>query len=284
MPVTVGREANSGQTSVETVYGAKVKQTRTFHVDIADTTDLLDALTEEITLEAASATAQVMAPKDNGKKMMEVRITNDAVPFGTMQWQINTTGLQERTTTDINGDKILVTYPASLDWAIEITSSQGDTINSFQYTKYESQTGEADKYIPSSEITGSRFVNLEAADVVSYITNTLRPWFFTMNSGTFLGFEKGNVLCMGVDFRMIGLRADDSWICEERFKLMTRPGHPLSSVGVGCGGWNTWHMWKDPNSGVIPDDVWDDYATTGAVVEVQHYAFKDFDDLLVSNT
>jgi hypothetical protein len=105
-----------------------------------------------------------------------------------------------------------------------------------------------------------------------------------MNSGTFLGFEKGNVLCMGVDFRMIGLRADASWICEERFKLMTRPGHPLSSVGVGCGGWNTWHLWKDPNSGVIPDDVWDDYATTGAVVEVQHYAFKDFDDLLVSNT
>jgi hypothetical protein len=282
MPVTPGREANSGQTSRETAFGSIVRETRTFHKDIESSLYLEDALDDDLTLAASSATAQVMAPKDNGDLMMEVRLTNEAFSLGQLQWQFNVSSLQERTTTDLAGDKIVVTYPPSLDWASEITTAQGDTINSFQYTKYESQTGEAEKYIPSCEITGQRFMRVEANGIVNHLTTVLRPWFYTINSVAFMGFEIGCVLCLGVDFRPVAKRPDGSWICEERYKFMTRPGHPLSNLipegapeGSVAGGWNTWHLWKDPNSGVIPDDVWDKI-TDGAVVEVRHYELKDF--------
>ena len=278
MPVTQGREANSGQTSRETAFGSIVRETHTYHKDIESSLYLEDALDDDLTLSASSANAQVMAPKADGSLMMEVRLTNEAFALGQIQWQFNVVSLQERTTTDLAGAKISVTYPPSLDWASEITSAQGDTINSFQYTKYESQISEAEKYIPSCEITGSRFMKVVANGVVNHLTTVLRPWFYTINEVSFMGFEKGCVLCMGVDFRPVAPRDNGDWICEERYKFMTRPGHPLSSEGVNCGGWNTWHLWKDPNSGVIPDDVWEKKAD-GAVVEVRHYEYKDFTTL-----
>jgi len=278
MPVQLGKEANSGTTSRETQHGAIVRETRTFHKDIDSSVFLEDALDDDLSLAASSATAQVMAPKQNGEIMMSVTLTNEAFSLGQIQWQFNVVSLQERTTTDVNGDKISVTYPPSLDWAAEITSAEGDTINSFQYTKFKSQISEAEKYVPSCEITGSRMMLVAAGGIVNHLTNVLRPWFYTINSVAFMGFEVGCVLCMGVDFRPVAKRPDGSWVCEERYKFLTRPGHPLSSMGVNAGGWNTWHMWKDPNSGVIPDDVWEK-KDDGAVVEVVHYDSKDFTTL-----
>lgn len=285
MPVQLGREANSGTTSRETQYGAIIRETRTFHKDIDSSEFLEDALDDDLSLAASSATAQVMAPKQNGDIMMSVTLTNEAFSLGQIQWQFNVVSLQERTTTDVNGDKISVTYPPSLDWAVEITSAEGDTINSFQYTKFTRQISEAEKYVPSCEITGSRMMLVAAGGIVNHLTNVLRPWFYTINSVPFMGFEVGCVLCMGVDFRPVAKRPDGSWVCEERYKFLTRPGHPLSNLipvgapeGSVAGGWNTWHLWKDPNSGVIPDDVWEK-KDDGAVVEVRHYALKDFTPL-----
>ena len=109
MPVTVGREANTGVTSRETAHGAIVRETRTFHKDIESTVYLQDALDDELSNSAARATAQVMAPKANGDIMMEIQHTTESFSLGQIQWQLNVVSLQERTTTDLNGDKISVT-------------------------------------------------------------------------------------------------------------------------------------------------------------------------------
>jgi hypothetical protein len=275
MPVIVGREATTGVTSQERQFGALLNETRTYNKDIDDSIVLDDALDDPSSQAAATSRAQVIGRRDNGDLMVEVQQTSNAFGIGRISWNVTCMSMQERTTTDVNGDPIIVTYPPSLDWAIEITSAEGDTINSFQYTKYESQTGEAEKYIPSKEITGIRSVIVPAGGVVNHLTTVLAPWDYTINSAAFFGYAIGNVICLGVDFRPIAQRDDGSWVCEERYKFMTRPGHPLSVLGAGAGGWNTWHLWKDPNSGAIPDDVWDKKAD-GAVVEAQHYATKDF--------
>lgn len=287
MPVIKGREANQGTTSIEMNYGAVQNETRTYHKDITDPVYLEDALTEDSSLSAARATARVMAPKSDGTIMMEVTQTTEAFALGQIQWQFNVVSLQERTTTDIDGNRILIEYPPSLDWSSTITSNGGDYIQSFQYTTYAEQTGEAEKYIPSCEITGQRFGLVPAGGIINHLTNVLRPWFYTINDTAFMGFERGCVLCMGVDFRPISRRENGDWLCEERYKFMTRPGSPNSGAKPAgaaaddvAGGWNTWHVWKDPNSGYIPEDVWEADATTVSgykgVTEVRHYAYKDF--------
>ena len=278
MPVIKGREANQGTTSIEMRYGAIQSKTRTFHKDIDSSEILEDALAEDLSMGAARATARMLAPKSNGDIMMEVTLSRESFDLGQIQWQFNVVSLQERTTTDVDGNPILVEYPPSTTWASTITSNGGDYITSFQYTTYETQTGEAEKYIPSCEITGQRVLLVPAGGIINHLTNELRPWFYTINETAFMGFEKGNVLCMGVDFRPIDKREDGQWLCEERYKFMTRPGHPLSVEGENCGGWNTWHVWKDPNSGYIPEDVWDVIGenTYRGVVEKRHYKYKDF--------
>jgi len=287
MPVKKGREANQGTTSIEMKYGAVQSETRTYHKDIDDPVSLEDALTEDSSLAAARATARIMAPKSDGTIMMEVTQTTEAFELEQIQWQFNVVSLQERTTTDIDGNRILIEYPPSTDWASTITSNGGDYIQSFQYTTYAEQTGEAEKYIPSCEITGQRFTIVPAGGIINHLTTVLRPWFYTINETAFMGFEKGCVLCMGVDFRPVSPRKDGAWLVEERYKFMTRPGNPNSGAlpedaeeGDVAGGWNTWHVWKDPNSGYMPEDVWEASEDTESgfkgVTEVRHYEYRDF--------
>jgi hypothetical protein len=278
MVVEKGFEAANGVTSIERAFGARVSETRTFHKDIDDSVNLEDALEDALCQNAARASASVVGRRANGDIKMQVQISDAPYELGQIKWTFNVVSMQERTTTDVNGDPILVDFPDSLDWASTITSSGGDVFHSFQYTTYETQTGEAEKYVPCCEINGVRQVRVPAGGIINHLTNVIRPWFYTMNSAAFMGFEKGNVLCMGVDFDPVARRDDRSWICQERYKFMTRPGHPKSTEGAGAGGWNTWHPWKDPNSGVIPDSVWDEKEGGGYVgaVEVRHYAWKDF--------
>ena len=275
MPVQKGRESVDGVTSQERNYGAIVGETRTYHTTVPSTLLLDEALDEGDSNLFPSASVRVIGRKEDGTLLVEVQQNTQAFDLGEMSWNVNCVSMQERTTVDVDGNAIIVSYPDALIWSSEITTALGDNISSFMYTKYEDQTAEAEVYIACEEIMGVRRVLVPAGGIGTYMTDTLRPWRHTLNENPFFGHLKGNVLCLGVDFRPESKRSNGDWICEERFKFMTRPGSPISDVVEGGGGWNTWHYWQDPNSGAIPNDVLAK-KEDGAIVEAVHYRYKDF--------
>jgi hypothetical protein len=269
MPIELGYEAVDGVTSQTRQFGAVVDETRTYHEDIDGTIYLDDAL-DGLTDEFSSSSVRVIGRRKDGRMLVEVQRNLQAFALGQINWTVNTVSMQERTKVDFEGNPIVLEYPPSLDWAI-IT----DGFMSFQYTQYTEQTGEADVYIAAEEITGIRHRVVPNGGIVNHLTEYLRPWKNTINSTDFFGHLRGNVLCLGVDFRQESRRPNGDWICEERYKFITRPGAVLSDDTPGGNGWNTWHYWTDPNSGVIPADALEK-KDDGAVKEIQHYPYKDF--------
>lgn len=265
-----------GQNSQTRKFGAIMSESTTIleNVSIGDVVgDSLDlVLSDNQRNLMANCTAQVTARKADGTLLVEVQETTDPFELNVLQWEINCSSTQERTTVDVNGDPIVVSYPPSLDWA-----QTGGMGMAWQYTTYADQTGEADVYIACEEITGSMYTVCRNKGLVSYI-ETLRTWRHKINLTAFFGHEKGNVLCLGVDVKQVAKRRNGDHLLQVTWKFMVRPGSPLSDVVANGGGWNTWHYWKDPNSGITPKDVWDEKAN-GAVKEIRHYEYKDFTTL-----
>mgnify|MGYP000886635381 CR=1 FL=1 len=256
-------------------YGAIVRETRVYNEVVSGTTaDAINEALDRYDTGAASAAASIVGRQQDGDYLIEVTLDQSAFRINQMQWEVNCSSLQERTTVDVAGNPIILSYPPSVDFA----AACGSGSMAFSYTTYENQTGEADVYIACEEITGTKYKKVERGGLVDYISD-LRAWRHTINDDTFFGHPKGNVLCMGVDVMVVGMREDGSYTVKTTYRFMTRPGSPLSSEGAGAGGWNTWHYWKDPNTGMVPEDVWD-HKDDGAIQEVRHYKYKNFGDLV----
>lgn len=222
-------------------------------------------------------TARITAPDKDGRARVEVQVSEESYALEEMKWEITPSSLQERTTVDINGDPIVLSYSDSLAWADDLTGSEAVA---FQYTTYADQVGEADIYIASEEITGTKqFIVANGAFIDTVVA--ARAWQNTINETEFFGRAKGNVLCLGWTLRILGRRPNYDMLVEAVVRFITRPGSPNSAWGAGAGGWNTWQYWKDPNSGMIPSDV---HTVEGALKEVQHYSLKDFTVLYETET
>ena len=238
----------------------------------ADIHDALDDILDDDN-SYASVSAQVTGRKSDGQLLVEKQLSEDAFELNVIQWEVSPISLQERTTVNLHGDPIVLTYPPSSGYS----SSGLGGVAIFQYTKYASQTGEADIYIAAEEVTATMFTACRKGQLINRL-EALRVWKHKINSRPFLGHEKGNVLCLGVGVTQVGRRPNGDHLLQQRWQFITRAGSPLSAWGAGCGGWNTWHYWKDPTSDMIPDDVWEKRAD-GAVKEVQHYKTMDFTTL-----
>lgn len=215
------------------------------------------------------ATARITSPDKDGRARVEVQVSEESFALEEMKWEITPSSLQERTTVDVNGDPIVLSYADSLDWADELT---GTEFVAFQYTTYSDQVGEADVYITSQEITGTKqFIVSNGAFIDTCVF--LLEWQNTINETEFFGHAKGNVLCLGWTLRILGRRPNYDMLVEAVVRFITRPGSPISQWGAGAGGWNSFQYWKDPNSGMVPSDV---HTVEGALKEVQHYPLKDF--------
>jgi hypothetical protein len=223
------------------------------------------------------ATARITGNNEAGQARVEVQVSEESFDLEEMKWEITPSSLQERTTVDINGDPIVLSYSESLDWAAELS---GAVAVAFQYTTYADQVGEADIYIASEEITGTKQFIVADGSFIDTVT-AARAWQNTINETEFFGHPKGNVLCLGWTIRLLGRRPNDDMLVEAVVRFISHPGSPNSMWGVGAGGWNTWQYWKDPNSGMIPSDV---HTVEGALLEVQHYALKDFTELYTVET
>ena len=254
-------------------FGAVISTTQTF-VDEYDYEGAFEASLKSRS-DVANSSTRVIDKCANGKLLMEVQETSQAFPLNVIQWTVKPSSVQEKTTVDHNGDAIILKYATSLDWATEL----GGTGMAFQYTKYTDQTGEADIYVPTKEISGRMYTIVAKGQVVNTITS-LRVWDYTINSTAFFGYPKGCVLSFGVGFNQIARRPNGDHLVELDYRFMAKPGSLLSqwseSGTVAAGGWNSWLYWKDPNSGAVPKDI---RTTTDAVKEVQHYELKDFTTL-----
>jgi hypothetical protein len=275
--------ARGGQNSLSLRFGAvtAISQTLKTRSTGEDILSILGGLIEDNpTLEDyASCNLRISDRTQDGDFEVEIQNGIEAYPLDKMRWNISPTGQQERTTVDINGNPIVLSYAPALDWAIG-----GGIGFAFTYTTYADQVGEADKYISCEEISGTITEIIPEGSFITYISG-LREWQNTINSAEFFGHAIGNVLCLGWTTDMIGERLNGDYLVESRVRFSTKPGSILSmwseSGTVAAGGWNSWHYWKDPTNGMVPDDV---HSTDGAYVEVQHYALKDFTSLYEVST
>lgn len=247
-------------------YGAITQSTVTYLKSVDYEGAFEKALSEASN--AGGASARIVDRKQNGKLLVEVQETREAFPLNTIQWSCKPSSIMERRSVDIDGNPIVVSYAPSVDWGL----AGGGAGYAFQYTTYADQMAEADVYVPTKDITGRMFSIVPKGQIVSTIEG-LRTWDFVINEYPFFGYEKGCVLSFGVGLSQIARRSNGDHLVEVEYRFLAKPGSPISSEGVGAGGWNSWHPWTDPNSGMVPKDVYD---TEDAVVEARHYAYKDF--------
>jgi hypothetical protein len=254
-------------------FGAVVSRTTT-RVERVDSLDALDSLSTSLSQSNnyATSTARVIGveqvadcdgPTGDRKILVELTEAEESWPLNVFKWEMRSSSSIERTSVDVDGNPIIVKYSPSVDWAL----LQGGQGMAFQYTTYESQTAEVDVYIPTREITGTRYRLIRDDQIIKYLTS-LYDWQNTINSAPFFGHPKGCVLCLGADITQIAMRPNGEHLLEESFKFITRPGRTPNANN----GWNSWSYWKDPNSGMLPNNL---ETTEGAVVESRHYLWRD---------
>ena len=212
-----------------------------------------------------------------GAKKYVVELTKDeeAWPLNYIRWSFSCTSSIERTTVDVDGTPLKVSYGKTSDWVDDLEDIQDDdntTVYStiiFRYNKYSEQLGEADVYVPTQEITGIRYRLIPENQLITALTS-FASWQNTINSEPFFGHSRGNVLCLGIDVEQIGIRpATNEHLIEMRYRFMTRPGKYRNSGG----GWDSYTVWTDPVTGLIPADAEEN---DGAVLHSRHYNWKDF--------